>query len=84
VALLFKRTFLLGVGLLLVFVLAIAVSLWLIPKPHARLQYMVAGAVATALTLAAGFGVLNWLDRKRLGSAPLVRIRIARRSGQSS
>jgi hypothetical protein len=80
VALPFKRTMLLGGGLVLVFSLTIATALWLIPKPHRPLQYMVAGSVATALTLAIGFGALNWMptDKK-----PVVRIRIARRSEQS-
>ena len=78
---LFKRTVLLGAGLTLLFVLTIAVSLRMIPRPHRPLQYMVAGSVATAVTLAAGFAALS-----RLGgdSAPVIRIRIARRSGQSS
>jgi hypothetical protein len=77
VALLFKRTVLVGGGLVLVFVLTIAACLWLIPKPHRPLQYMVAGSVATAVALAAGFAALNWMpvDKKAV-----VRIRIARRS----
>jgi hypothetical protein len=81
VATLFKRTVLFGIGLLLLFPAIIAVSLWLIPKPHRPLQYMVAGSVATAATLAVGFGALS-----RFGAegAPVIRIRIARRSGQSS
>lgn len=81
VALLFKRTVWLGGGLLLVFVLSIALCLRLIPGPHGPLQYMVAGSVATAIALAAGFALLNRIPET---SKPLVRIRIARRSGQSS
>jgi hypothetical protein len=84
VAQLFKRTVTAGVGLVAVFLLSIAFSLRLIPQPHGRLQYMVAGAVATAITLAATFGALNWLDSKRRDSVSQVRIRVARRSGESS
>jgi hypothetical protein len=81
VAVVFKRSVLAGGALLLVFVLSIAVCLWLIPRPHRPLQYMVAGSVATAIALAAGFATLN---RVPGAGKPLVRIRIARRSGQSS
>jgi hypothetical protein len=81
VALLFKRTVMLGGGLLLVFGLSIALYLRLIPGPHRPPEDMVAGSVATAITLAGGFAVLN---RVPDGGRPLVRIRIARRSGQSS
>ena len=77
-ALLFKRTILLGAGLVLLFGLTIAGSLWLIPGPHRPLQYMVAGSVATAVALAAGFAILN---RTPDANRPVVRIRIARRSG---
>jgi len=80
VALLFKRTLLLGAGLLLLFVLAIAVCLWLIPGPHSPLHYMVAGSVATAIALVAAFGILNRMPGH---NKPVVRIRIARRSGQT-
>ena len=82
-ALLFKRTFLAGVSLLITFLLSIAISLWTIPQPHGRLQYMVAGAVATAITLAAGFGAVHWLDKPR-DSVPRVRIRVARRTDPSA
>jgi hypothetical protein len=80
VAILFKRTLYLAGGLLLLFALTIAMTLWLIPRPHRPLQYMVAGSVATALTLAGGFAVIRLPGNDR----PVVRIRIARRSGQSS
>ena len=81
VELLFKRALLLGGGLILLFAGTIAVCLWFIPRPHRPLQYMVAGSVATAVTLAGGFGALNRMPH---GNKPVVRIRIARRSGQSS
>ena len=81
VALLFKRTVLLGGGLFLVFVLSIALCLRLIPGPRRPLQYMVAGSVATAIALAAGFAAINRLPDT---GKPRVRIRIARRTGQSS
>jgi hypothetical protein len=80
VAILFKRTSVLAMGLLLLFTVAIAACLWLIPGPHGPLQYMVAGSVATALTLAGGFAIVRLPGKDR----PAVRIRIARRSGQSS
>ena len=82
-ALLFKRTLIAGISLLITFLLAIAISLWMIPQPHGRLQYMVAGSVATAITLAAGFGAVNWLDKPR-DSVSRVRIRVARRTDPSA
>jgi hypothetical protein len=67
-----------------VFLLLASLCLWMIPKPHGRLDYMVSGAVATAVALAAGFTGLNWWNRGRkrslLSSLPLIRIRVARRS----
>jgi len=80
VATLLKRIIVLGSGLLSLFAATIAICVRLIPYPHGRLQYMVAGAVATAVTLATGFAVLGGPNEKR----PVIRIRIARRSGQSS
>jgi hypothetical protein len=77
VALLFKRSILLGGGIFVVFLLTIAACLWVIPQPHRPLQYMVAGSVATAVALAAGFAVVNRLPNS---NKPLVRIRIARRN----
>jgi hypothetical protein len=79
VTLWFKRTILLGAGLLLLFGLTIAGCLWLIPRPHRPLQYMVAGSVATAVALVAGFVLLNRIPNP---NRPVVRIRIARRSEQ--
>ena len=70
---------LLGAGLMLVFGLTIAGCLWLIPQPHRPLQYMVAGSVATAIALLAGFILLNRIPNP---NRPVVRIRIARRSEQ--
>jgi hypothetical protein len=75
VAILFKRTFVLAIGLFVLFVLTISICLWLIPGPHGPLQYMVAGSVATALTLAGGFAILKLPGNDK----PAVRIRIARR-----
>ena len=80
VAILFKRPLLLAIALFFLFIMAITICLWLIPRPHGPLQYMVAGSVATALTLAGGFGIIRLPGHDR----PAVRIRIARRSGQSS
>jgi CBS domain containing-hemolysin-like protein len=76
VPLLLKRTVVTG-GLVLVFSLGIAACLFMIPKPLGPLQYMVAGSVATALTLAVGFAALNWMPKD---NKPVVRIRIARKS----
>ena len=72
---LFKRTSILAIGLLFLLILAITVSLRLIPRPPGPLQYMVAGSVATALTLAGGFTILKLPG----GERPAIRIRIARR-----
>ena len=72
---LFKRTLFLAGGLLVLFALTLTVTLWLIPRPHRPLQYMVAGSFATALTLAGAFAVLRLPGQDR----PVVRIRIARR-----
>jgi hypothetical protein len=81
VAPLLKRTMLLGGGLLLLFALILTTSLWLIPRPHRPLHYMVAGSVATAVALAGGFALMQWMPGN---DRPVVRIRIARKSGQSS
>ncbi|HXK02967.1 MAG TPA: hypothetical protein VMS37_11225 [Verrucomicrobiae bacterium] len=80
-ALLFKRTILLGTGLILLFGLTIAACLWLIPQPHRPLQYMVAGSVATAVALIGGFIALS---RMPASNRPVIRIRLARRSSHSS
>jgi hypothetical protein len=72
---LFKRTLFLAGGLLLLFAFTLTVTLWLIPRPHHPLQYMVAGSVATALTIAGAFAALRLPGQDR----PIVRIRIARR-----
>ena len=79
VSLLFKRTVLLGTGLILLFGLTITGCLLLIPQPHHPLQYMVAGSVATAVALIVGFVLLNRMPN---AYRPVVKIRIARRSGQ--
>jgi hypothetical protein len=80
----FQRAWRVSAGLLLLFLLAIAAFLAAIPGPRRPLQYMVAGSAATAVTIAAAFGALYRLHGRSAGSPPLVRIRIARRSGQSS
>ena len=77
VALLFKRSILLGGGIFVVFLFTIAACLWIIPKPHRPLQYMVAGSVATAVALAVGFAAVNRLPNS---NKPVMRIRIARRN----
>ena len=78
-----NRTVALLAGLVALFVLLASACLWLIPKPHRQLDYMVAGAVATATTLAAGFSTLNWRGGKRgmalLRRVPVLRIRYVRR-----
>ena len=69
----------------MVFFVVAGVCLWLIPKPHSQLDYMVAGAVATAVALATGFASLNWRGGKRrltfMRKVPVLRIRYIRRSG---
>jgi hypothetical protein len=75
VAIYFKRPLVLSFGLFLIFAMTITVSLWLIPRPHGPLHYMVAGSLGTALTLAGGFAILKLPGHDR----PAVRIRIARR-----
>ena len=65
--------------LFLIFCLLSALALWLMPQPHGALQYMVAGALATAISLAAGFAAIQWLPNNARSFVPVIRIRIARR-----
>jgi hypothetical protein len=65
----------LAIRLALLFVVGLGVSLLLIPRPLGKLQYMVAGSVATATALAGGFAMVRLPRSDR----PIVRIRIARR-----
>ncbi|HKA02008.1 MAG TPA: hypothetical protein VKE70_36105 [Candidatus Solibacter sp.] len=81
---LLQRTSVLACTLMLLFAVTLGVSLLLIPRPHSPLQYMVAGSLATAITLAGGFAAMHWLGGQERSDRPVVRIRIARRSGQSS
>lgn len=45
-------------GLSALFVTGAAAALWILPSPHIRLHYVLAGSVATALVLAATYVML--------------------------
>jgi hypothetical protein len=51
----FKRAAFVAAGGLLVFVVLARWLLWLMPPPHRRLEYMIAGTAATAAALGALF-----------------------------
>ena len=51
-----SRWFILGGGILVLFVVSIAILLKVIPEPHRNLDYLVIGAVATFLSM-----ILLWL-----------------------
>ena len=53
----FKRAAFVAIGGLLVFVVLAKWLLWLMPLPHGRLQYMIAGTAATAAALGTLFAL---------------------------
>jgi hypothetical protein len=53
-----KRAAFVGTGGLLVFVVLATWLLWLMPPPHGRLQYMIAGTAATAAGLGTVFALV--------------------------
>ena len=65
-----KRAIVVGVVGLVVFVILAEWLIWLMPKPHGRLQYMVAGTAATAAALGTVFTRVAvrralWASRQR-------------------
>jgi hypothetical protein len=63
----FKRAAFVAIGGLLVFVVLAKLLLWLVPPPHGRLQYMIAGTAATAAALGTVFALV--VIRKAGGAA---------------
>jgi polyferredoxin len=66
----FKRAAFVATGGLLVFVVLAEWLLWLMPPPHGRLQYMIAGTAATAAALGTVFACVvirraSWAARRR-------------------
>ncbi|HTX33617.1 MAG TPA: hypothetical protein VME43_01300 [Bryobacteraceae bacterium] len=61
-----KRACLRNLALALVFPAVAALSLFLLPAPHKRIHYLVAGTCATAALLAA-IGVALWRGRPTTG-----------------
>jgi hypothetical protein len=57
----FKRALLPAAGALLAFVALAECLLWLLPPPHRRLEYMIAGTAATALALGVTFAMVGRL-----------------------
>jgi hypothetical protein len=53
-----KRVAFVATGGLLVFVVLATWLLWLMPPPHGRLQYMIAGTAATAAGLGTVFALV--------------------------
>jgi hypothetical protein len=53
-----KRAAFVATGGLLVFVVLATWLLWLMPPPHGRLQYMIAGTAATAAALVSVFALV--------------------------
>jgi hypothetical protein len=65
-----KRVAFVATGGLLVFVVLAKWLLWLMPPPHGRLQFMIAGTAATAAALGAVFAWVvirkaTWAAHKR-------------------
>ena len=66
----FKRAAFVATGGLLVFVVLAEWLLWLMPLPHGRLQYMIAGTAATAAALGTVFALVvirkgGWAGNRR-------------------
>jgi polyferredoxin len=66
----FKRAAFVAIGGLLVFVVLAKWLLWLMPPPHGRLQYMIAGTAATAAGLGTVFALVairkaGWAAKRR-------------------
>ena len=65
-----KRVAFVAIGGLLVFVVLATWLLWLMPLPHGRLQYMIAGTAATAAGLGTVFVLVairkaGWVAKRR-------------------